>query len=165
MLLSEPDNPGGLRERIQVALPATEEEREAVEALEMIEPGDYFVFVRFESDVAPVSEVVPASNRYDYGRFASGPSLPNFVDRRLELTYADERTPEPFDVVRWDLGALVAPDGSGEGLVFPEDVSVGLDPSFEDPAANDDPKKWCLSTESIGSGTALGTPGAPAVCP
>ena len=166
MLLSDPSaDEGAPVQRIQVALPATRDERDVVAALEQIDPGEYFVFVRYESEVAPISELVEPGYFYDYGIYAGGPSMPHLVDRRLELTYADPRTPEPFDVVRWRGGSIVSPDGNEEGVTILEDRAIVLDEASEAPEANDDPKNWCYTADTIGTGTAFGSPGSSSDCP
>lgn len=166
MILSDLDElvPPG---RIEVGIPFSPEEVAAVAALEPIEPGGYFVFARYEvTDSAPLSDVVSPGAIYDYGRFASGPTLPHqeMQRRRLDLGYRyPNGETETFDTLRYEGRALVAPEGTGPGLAFDVGLALALDASAEDAAANDDPANWCVPDEMVGS--VHGTPGAPTACP
>ncbi len=165
ILIADPATPELMTGRIAIAPPATPEEIDVVSSLEPIEPGDYFVFVRFEIPEVPISVATGPGRSYDYGRFASGPALMNAGPRQLELRYNDRGVIETFDTVRWENGALIAPDGdTTQGPTIESDVALGVDASSETPDANDDPKQWCPSTETFGEGSALGTPGSPADC-
>lgn len=56
-----------------------------------------------------------------------------------------------------------------DGVLWPDlaGQSISLTPAASDPASNDDPMNWCHATSAIaGTGSDLGTPGAPNdVCP
>lgn len=160
MQLSDPTADNPVKQRIQVALPVTVEEREVVGNLKPIEPGGYFVFVRFETEQIPVSTVVMPGSSYDFGVYANGPTLADAGPRELELTYDAELS----DVVRWQDGQLIAPDGAGDGVAIEPDKALALDVGSEDPQLNDDPKKWCIPPEPFGTGIANGTPGGATDC-
>ena len=148
--------------RIQVGVPFTDEERMAVERLQPIKPGDYFVFARYDSNDPRLSTLVPEGAFYDYGAFASGPTLPHVVGtaRILELGYrltAD--TSVTYDTVSWEGQGFGTPE---EVLAFEEGLAVGLDAEAETENGNDDIGRWCVPTEEIGA--IRGTPGGPTEC-
>jgi hypothetical protein len=164
MILADPARPDQMLGRISIAPPATPEEIQVVSSLEPIGPGEYFVFVRFETAEAPVSSVIGSGRSYDYGRYASGPAMANDGPRQIELRYNEAGVIETFDTVRWENGRLVAPDGSGQGPGIEPDTALGVDAMAESPEGNDDPANWCLHTDVIGEGTSLGSPGASVDC-
>lgn len=163
MILADPAAPQQATGRIVVGPPGTPEEIDVVSSLASIQPGEYFVFVRFEIPEIPVSAVVGPGRSYDYGRFASGPALPNDA-RQIELRYNQSGMIETFDTVRWEGGQLVAPDGESQGPAIEVDTALGVDSDSETPDGNDDPKAWCPHSEMIQGGSALGSPGAPVDC-
>lgn len=153
--------------RISVAQPLTKEEEDVFNGLKMIEPQEYFVFVRHEDPtVAPISDVVPLGLIYDFGRYANGPTLPHqtAARRQLALVY---RHPggetQVFDSIRWEGRELRDIDGDGKALAFAEGEAVGVDERFEHPDENDDPQRWCVPDVFVGE--VAGTPGGPTTCP
>lgn len=164
LLLVDPSAPGGVPARIQVARPTTAEEVKIVSGLQLIEPGEYFVFARYESPAAPISAGLEPGTWYDYGRYASGPTLSNDQPRVLELRYISGIDVVHFDSVRWEGGELRPLDDAGPGLAYPPDVSIGVRSDAEDVVGNDDPQNWCLSEPFIADSEIRGTPGASSVC-
>ena len=164
LLLVDPGAPDGVPARIQVARPTTAEEVKIVSGLRPIAPGEHFVFVRYESPTAPISTGLEPGTSYDYGRYASGPTLSNDQARILELRYISGLDVIHFDSVRWEAGELRPLDDVGTGLAYPPDVSIGVRPDAENAADNDDPQRWCLSEPFIADSEFRGTPGASSAC-
>ena len=54
--------------------------------------------------------------------------------------------------------AALVPGGFATGFVI--GVAIGVDPSFQDAASNDDLNHWCWQTTVMSSGAEPGTPGA-----
>lgn len=164
LVIVDPSMPNGVSTRIQVGRPSTPEEVQVVSALQPIRPGEYFVFVRYELADALIGPETGAGLFYDYGRYASGPSLPNDADRVLELRYTSGLDIQTFDAIRWRAGEILPLEGDGPGLLYPENVAIGVRKDAEDSESNDSPDNWCLSGVSIGDGPVRGTPGSVSQC-
>lgn len=166
MILSDVDG-GAPPARIEVVPGFTADEKAAVAALKPIMPNQYFVFIRYEvPEVAPISDHVLPGAIYDFGRYASGPTLPHqtAASRRLELGYRYKNgDTETFDTIRWEGHDFIAPEGDGEAVLYGEGQALGVDSSAEDPVLNDDPKKWCVPPNLVGA--VNGTPGEASSCP
>lgn len=165
MFLRDPDNPLAAA-RIKVEDAFSDEERAVVDGLETIEPGEYFVFIRYEDPtVAAISEQLLPGFTYDFGRYANGPTLPHnqAIRRQLDLGYrfANGET-AIFDEVRWDGHEFVDPEGGPERILFPEGGAIGVDFGSEGPEANDSPANWCIPPNLVGE--VQGTPGGPTSC-
>ena len=157
----------GGAQTISVPNPTTSDQLEVYEALHLIEPGDYFVFVRFVTDGMPLADVLPVGTYFDYGQAGITVALANSGERVLTLQYFDGRTIRPHDSVRWSANALRPSDASmGEpSLDILEDVSMSVGRAFETPVGNNDPSAWCNEiTEVAGPETFFGSPGQGAIC-
>lgn len=149
---------------IFIATAVSQEQIGIISNLKPVMPGDYFVFVRYSTVGIPVSEVVEEGRYYDFGRYGEGVPMSNSDERVLEVRYNDGAQIVTTDQIRWRNGNFLPADG-GEGptLNFEEDDSIALRPGNEDPAGNDSPDAWCISTNDFG-GIVAGTPGGPAQC-
>ncbi len=165
MFLRDLDNPlGGARIRVQDGF--GDEEKAIVNGLQAIQPGEYFVFVRYEDpSVAAITAGLAPGYSYDFGRYASGPTLPHQqgVRRQLDLGYsfADGET-AIFDGIRWEGHELLDPVGDGAARSFFEGEAIAVDQAFEGPDANNDPQRWCIPDEEVGA--VNGTPGGATSC-
>ncbi len=152
----------GSNRRIQVdAFPTDPEERRVFEALEPIEPGGYFVFVREDHDYYGLTDDLPPGSFYEYGRWFDAVPLSN-SSRRLQLAYrAAEFELEAHDAIEWASSKLIDPNGDSTAtLPVREDVAWGVHPDHEDPASNDDPAHWCYHADTVGAGVVQASPGA-----
>lgn len=152
---------------ISVAQPTTPEQLEVYTGLQPIEPGEYFVFVRFQADGLPLSQVMEAGTFYDYGRAGVTVALANSGERILSVQYFDGRTIRTHDSVRWSANALRPSDleMAEPSIEVVEDVSLSVGRAFETVTGNDTPANWCMEfTEVAGPGTFFGSPGAGATC-
>lgn len=153
----------GSDRRIQVdPFPSGERERQAFDALQPIEPGEYFVFVRQDTDHYRLTDALEAGDFYEYGRWFDAVPLSN-SSRRLQLSY---RTAEfhlvEHDAIEWAGHSLIDPTGeSSASLAGREDVAWGLHRDFETAAQNNDPANWCYHTEAIAETSVHASPGQP----
>ena len=153
---------------IYVSLTLTPEHRAAYEGLELIEPGDYFVFVRYEVPGVPLSENSKMEGKFwDYGKFGSGDvSLGNSGEREIYLQYIDDDgNTIDFDYLRWSSGKLrAADDADMSSLAIVQNHAWSVKQNSETSSANDSPANWCEEVEPVSGGTFLGSPGRPARC-
>ncbi|MEZ4462896.1 MAG: hypothetical protein R3E66_24845 [bacterium] len=157
----------GGSQTISVPNPTNADQLEVYEQLQSIQPGDYFVFVRFVTDGMPLADVLPAGTFFDYGRAGITVALANSGERILTLQYFDGRTIRPHDSVRWSANALRPTDAmmSEPSRDIIEDVALSVGREFESPMGNNDPSAWCDEiTEVAGPGTFFGSPGQGAIC-
>lgn len=169
-------------DRIEVATAFTPEEREVVDGLQLMEEGDYFVFVRHEDEtVAPITATVAEGYSYDYGRYANGPTLPHQATSRRRLTIGyrfPNGASEIYDILEWeghelldtiseptnsDVDAASDPPRMAKPLAFREGEAVGVDDNWETMSGTDDPQNWCVPPVMVGE--VSGTPGQVTECP
>ena len=137
------------------------------EGLQLIQPGQYFVFIRYEDpDVAAISEGLRPGSTYDFGRHANGPTLPHQAGAQRALDvgyrYPNGEVEPSFDQVRWVNGELIGIDDD-KPMEFEEGQSLAVDADAEDPIANNNPENWCSPPDRVGQ--VQGTPGRQTMCP
>ncbi|MFW5966203.1 MAG: hypothetical protein ACOCV2_01740 [Persicimonas sp.] len=139
-----------------------EEEQEVVDALDPIEPGEYFVFLRRDDEYYGFDEALDESQYYEYGRYSEDVPLANST-RGLKLAYQPTEFERDYhDEVAWANGELIDPSGSSnEVLPMREDVAWGVEADSEDRDANADPLNWCYHQETIGAGVVAASPAEP----
>jgi hypothetical protein len=148
---------------IFISTPVSQEQLEVIRTLKPIEPGDYFVFVRYAVEGVPITTTLEEGRSYDVGRFGQGASISNSGERVLELRYNDGNNIVISDRVRWRSNDLIAANGdASESLEYQEDVALTVRPEFEDPAENNTPDRWCLSGDIFGQ--IFGSPGSTGTC-
>ena len=143
-------------------LVASPEEEAVVSGLKMIEPGEFFVFVREDHDHYKITADLPDGTFYEYGRWHRSIPLSNFSRtlRLIEL-YGDFRT-FTHHQVGWRDGFLVDLDGvSTVRLDIRQNIAFGLRPGVTDPVEARRPENWCYHLLGFGSGPLLGSPGKP----
>jgi hypothetical protein len=153
----------GSNRRIQVnPFPSSDEEQQVFDELRAVEPGEYFVFVRSDSDYYRITDDLEAGTFYEYGRWSDAVPLTN-SSRRLTLAYrTSEFELDKHDIIEWTGHRLIDPTGASEAtLPVISDAAWGLVTTFEDPATNDDPAHWCLHTDELDDSPVRGSPGLP----
>jgi hypothetical protein len=153
----------GSDRRIQVdPFPAGDEEREVFEGLQLIEPGEYFVFVRQDDPHYKLTNRLDDGTFYEYGRWFDAVPLSN-SSRRLQLSYrASEFNLVAHDAVEWASHRLIDPTGdSNATLAGREDIAWGVHPDFEDATGNNDPANWCFHVDALLASPVKASPGAP----
>lgn len=156
-----------MAQTISVPQPTTEEQVAIQGALQAIEPGEYFVYVRYPAVGLPLEAVLEAGTYYDFGQGGVTVSLANSGERILSVQYFDGKSIRTHDSVRWSSNALRPsdPEVQEPSLTILEDVSLSVGRGFESSEANDTPANWCVEiTEVAGPGTFFATPGSGATC-
>lgn len=156
-----------MAQTISVPQPTTEEQVTIQGALQAIEPGDYFVYVRYAAVGLPLGSVLAEGTYYDFGQGGVTVSLANSGERVLSAQYFDGKSVRTHDSVRWSSNALRPsdPELDEPSLEILEDVSLSVGRDFETADGNDTPTSWCVEfTEVAGPGTYFATPGAGANC-
>lgn len=153
------------RSTVSVPLPATTEQVKVYGELKDIQPGQYFVFIRFETAEVPLSQILDNGTFFDWGNYGQNTSLANSGERLLELRYFDGVGLQEFDRVRWGNNTLVDEIGM-ETVSRPldENVALSVTAGSETSRANDAPAVWCQESEVIPGGSTTGTPGRIAGC-
>lgn len=157
----------GEPQSIAVTPPTSPDQIEIYTNLLDIQPGDYFVFVRYSTTGFPASTLLDPGTFFDYGKAGASPGLGNSGERTLTVQYFDGTTIRPHDSVRWNGNALRPSDVTmaEPSLGVIEDVALSVGRDFESPQLNDDPAHWCQEiTEIAGAGTFFGSPGKGATC-
>ncbi len=157
---------GGEPQTISVPAPTNSEQLAIYMNLQPIQPGEYFVYVRFVSDGLPLATLQPAISYFDYGRSGVLVSLANSGSRTLTLQYFDGKTIRTQDSIRWSSNALRPISGELDpSLSIIQDVSLSVGRDFENRDDNDTPANWCAEiTEVAGPDTVLASPGGPSIC-
>jgi hypothetical protein len=153
----------GSDRRIKVdPFPSGDVEQEVFDGLQLIEPGDYFVFVRQDDPHYNLTTRLDDGTYYEYGRWFDDVPLSN-SSRRLQLSYrASEFDLIHHDAVEWAVNSLIDPTGtSNVTLNIREDVAWGVRPDFEDASANDDPAHWCFHIAPLIASPVKASPGQP----
>jgi hypothetical protein len=153
----------GSERRIQVdPFPSGDVEREIFNGLELIEPGDYFVFIRQDAPVYNLTAALDDGTYYEYGRWFEAVPLSN-SSRRLQLSYR----PSEFqliahDAVEWASQSLIDPAGNSNAtLDTQENIAWGVHPDFEGAGTNDDPANWCYHVDLLPESDVKASPGGP----
>ncbi len=149
---------------ISIPFPSSSEQVRIYGELKDIQPGEYFVFIRYQTDEVPLSDILETGTFFDWGRYGQDASLANGGERLLELKYFDGVELQEFDRVRWNNGTLVNELGA-ETVDRPldEDVALSVVVGEETPSGNDAPENWCQETTTL-AGNTKGTPGESAAC-
>lgn len=157
---------GGEPQTISVPAPTNSDQLAVYMDLKPIEPGEYFVYVRFVSDGLPLAALEPAIAFFDYGRSGVLVSLANSGSRTLTLQYFDGKTIRTQDSIRWSSNALRPITGELDpSLPIIQDVSLSVGREFENRDDNDTPANWCEEiTEVAGPDTVFASPGGPSIC-
>lgn len=157
---------GGEPQTISVPAPINSDQLAIYMDLKPIQPGEYFVYIRFVSDGVPLATLQPAISYFDYGRSGVVVSLANSGSRTLTLQYFDGKTIRTQDSIRWSSNALRPITGELDpSLDVIQDVSLSVGRDFETRDANDTPANWCEEiTEVAGPDTVFASPGGPSIC-
>ena len=153
----------GTNRRIQVdPFPSPGEESEVFDNLEPIAPGEYFIFVREDSDYYKLTSGLKVGTYYQYGTWHDPVPLSN-SSRRLQLAYnSAEFQLIEHDALEWASHRLIHPEGSTDAtLAMKEDVSWGVQQGFEDARENDSPKQWCYHVTQLADSPLKASPGEP----
>ena len=135
-------------------------EQDAVNALQPIEPGGYFLFLRQDDPYYQITDVLKRGSYYEYGRWHRSITLSNFSRTLRLLEVRDDFSFQIHHQLRWRQGYLVDLDeDSPLRLPIREDIAFGLRPSVDDPAAAADPANWCYHLTRFSDGPLLGSPG------
>lgn len=157
----------GSPQTISVPAPTSADQLAIYSALKPIQPGEYFVYVRFVSEHLPLTTMEPAVAHFDYGKSGVLVSLSNSGARTLTLQYFDGKTIRTQDSIRWGSSALrpINPEETSPSLTMIEDVSWSVGRDFETAEGNDTPANWCAEiTEVTGTSPIFASPGGPAIC-
>lgn len=148
--------------RIRAEVSIVPEEQEAYNALQPIEPGEYFVFIRHH-DSAAVTDALPPGSFYDYGRFNTTTLPHTSVEVKLDLGYQmDDGSVSVFDTLRWRGENFQADSIEQPAVRIVSGAAIELDASIASAEENDDPTVWCVSSAPLGAN--FGTPGGPGNC-
>lgn len=153
----------GSNRLIQVnPFPVDEEGRRVFEQLQDIAPGEYFVFVRQDSNYYKLTAGLAEGTYYEYGRWSDAVPLSNST-RRLVLSYrTDEFHRVQQDAIEWASHSLIDPAGGSDAtLALREDAAWGVMSEYEDAHDNDDPAHWCYHVDPLPDSPIKASPGAP----
>lgn len=145
---------------IEVIKPRSEAAIEATEALKFIEPGAYFVFIRYQTEKSPLD--LDASQFYDYGEFGEKIELDQTEERYLTLSFRGEEGIIVSDRLSWKANQFRANE-SGE-LAMEVDRSVVLDRRKENNQDNNEVSNWCIEKNLAQLGGINATPGKHSIC-
>ncbi len=145
---------------IEVIKPRSQAALEATEALRPIEPGSYFVFIRYQTERSPLT--IDASKFYDYGEFGEKIELDQSEERFLSLSYREENRIVVSDQLSWETNQFRA-NRSG-ALEMEVDRSIVLDQSKENNEDNNEVSNWCLEKNFAQLGGINATPGKHSDC-
>ena len=159
------DQNGDPIQTISVAPPNTPAAIAAVNSITPLNPGEYFVFIRYETPETPISSLLDPGTYYDYGAHGNRVELSQSDPRFLELVYFDsnDQIVTNFDSLHWD-GAVFEPEQSGDSIEMQEDRSLSLDANAEDAEQNDYGSSWCVESSPVALNGVAATPGQPSSC-
>ncbi|MGM0557852.1 MAG: hypothetical protein ACQEVA_15815 [Myxococcota bacterium] len=142
--------------------PSDPEEQEVFDELKPIQPGEYFVFVRQDSDYYRITSNLEAGTFYEYGRWNEQVPLAN-NERTLTLFYRlSEFEADVTDKIEWVSRSLIDPSlQTAATLEIREDVALGVREVSESQAGNDSPSNWCYHADTIEGSPVKASPGGP----
>lgn len=149
--------------RIEVdPFPSDAEEQTVLDELQPIQPGDYFVFVRQDSDYYRITTDLEAGTFYEYGRWNEQVPLAN-TERKLTLFYRrSEFDAVVTDRLEWVSRSLIDPSLETPATrEIREDVALGVQEVSESQTGNNSPSNWCYHADTIEGSPVKASPGGP----
>ncbi len=144
---------------IEVIKPRSAEAIKATDALKPIQPGEYFVFIRYETQKSPLE--LDQSKFYDYGEFGEKIELDQSQTRFLTLSFRGKDGIVRSDGLSWEANRFRATKSTQ--LEMEVDRSIVLDFNKENNEDNDLTESWCLE-KSLESKGIRATPGKFSTC-
>ena len=143
--------------------PSDEREQQVLDELQPIEPGEYFVFVRKDTDYYRITEGLEAGTFYEYGRWNNEQLPLSNSERTLTLFYRFSDF-EAFvtDKIEWVSRSLIDPSlQTPTNREIREDVALGVQEISESQSGNDSPANWCYHAETLPDSPVKASPGGP----
>jgi hypothetical protein len=142
--------------------PADEREQQVLDGLQPIQPGEYFVFVRQDSDYYNITAGLEEGTFYEYGRWNEQIPLSN-SERSLTMFYRlSEFEAFVTDKIEWVSRSLIDPSlQTPTNREIREDVALGVQEISESQSGNDSPANWCYHAETLPDSPVKASPGGP----